>query len=173
MCLQVIEDFVDFEANCSKSYEILLKCITDSIDVEGNDKQSNEEVSMEDIEPSDCIDHDHAEVPEIVADDEQIAESLHLTVDEERNIQALQIITDKREESNTRSAKVSTKRNFSDRTSLRVHEARHSATKSFQCDHCDRAYYSQIELNQHCLAKHEGSRIRTQIGSAIRLLHVW
>uniref|UniRef100_A0A182WCL6 Protein krueppel n=1 Tax=Anopheles minimus TaxID=112268 RepID=A0A182WCL6_9DIPT len=67
-CLQCIEDFVDFETNCSKSYEILMKCSQDTTEMVCDQTPSQDcdsehlikseeevEMLMEDFEPSEYI----------------------------------------------------------------------------------------------------------------------
>uniref|UniRef100_A0A182MRF3 Protein krueppel n=1 Tax=Anopheles culicifacies TaxID=139723 RepID=A0A182MRF3_9DIPT len=85
-CLQCIEDFVDFETNCSKSYEILMKYIhdaTSSLDC-GLERpikaEHEEEILIDDIEAAEYTCNSVQEIP--ASDDDHTALEEDLVLDE-------------------------------------------------------------------------------------------
>ncbi|XP_053663917.1 zinc finger protein ZFP2-like [Anopheles marshallii] len=94
-CLQSIEDFVEFEANCSKSYEILMKIIHDASKiVSGNTacldfgsenqikSEHDDEIVLEDIESSQYIYNDGGEIPGSLAPEDDSAVALEVDYEE-------------------------------------------------------------------------------------------
>ena len=128
MCLQRIEDFVDYEATCIKSYEILLKCITESTGVKNGDKQLTVEVLMVDTEQPDYI--DDGDGPHFVAEEEQSAQYIEY-------IGTRQDSVDKHEELSTATVEVHDKRDVLETPATEIgKEVSHTSPVERESVHC-------------------------------------
>ncbi|XP_049296108.1 zinc finger protein 287-like [Anopheles funestus] len=95
VCLQRIEDFVDFEANCTKSYEILMKCIQETTDivycempsmdcgsVDHIKSEYGDQIVMQEFD-SEYIYNDGEEIPALAADDDPVVRQAELVRDDQ------------------------------------------------------------------------------------------
>uniref|UniRef100_A0A182PWC2 ZAD domain-containing protein n=1 Tax=Anopheles epiroticus TaxID=199890 RepID=A0A182PWC2_9DIPT len=141
MCVQSIEDFVDFEANCNRSYEILMKVISGCEYALDESKQSNVEMLTEDEETPHYIDNEDEDVSNSFAEENPNTDYIELAVDDGCHVETLQELTNVCEESNTHAVEESQEKNRVIETENQVHDTsiEQSAIPYMTEEMCDKA----------------------------------